>query len=475
MTKKARTVEDIVRNGGTLKELGLTYQEAPLLPITAWLSGYYGKNLVNVIKWMNATDSEIVMEVHDYHIHRLILDNDYINPTIFELVKVAPSGPTINFQVSPTFWGIRAEHIHNLIEEMTNSKSGSLAEAKKEMALFLANPVRYLVGEGEKQNTTGINFRVLSYLQEHYSDSGEEYQEQYRVVTKNQIKAMEKIFDTLRKKYDISRLPKKEIFAAFIAENLVEIARAETHKALGLAYSLPSAQDILAKAASSFGDQAEFRASDRLAAANPKWAALNYPLQFKLGVELAPLYTRILQRLQEIHQEEDYGPIVVLGRDGEMIYQIARVAAPSLFKHMIYIIIPRALTTSLKTSHITRMSKYIAQLKRRIPHDAIFVDTGLEGSIPKFLMKKGLRIKRVALVASSNEEFQMFPDEQENRLAGNLVIAKLEHVPQRLAPVKQPEVWNYSKDAPGFWARYYGILHGMGLPIEPPKATNPYD
>lgn len=466
MTKKARTVEDIVRNGGTLKELGLTYPQNPLLPIITWLNGYYGVYLIDSIKWMQTSPSEI--ERHNQRTFPRIPEGY----SLTKVFKAASDNTTRDFRSSPTLWAIKPDTVVSMI---LNRSKGEFEAFVREISLFLNDPIGYLTKESD-YDLDDVRYDVREYLHKHYDDS-EEKSDGWFDITKKDFEAVIKSFNEEYEEAGTIRVQKRKLFAAYFAETILARIKEETYSALGLGQVRTKPKDIFYKALDSFGDHAEFRARDRLAATNPRWAILNYPVQFYLGISLAKLYVRIIQRLQEIHDEEGYTkrPIVVLGRDGEMIYQIARAISPTLFKHMIYIIIPRALTSHIKQKQAAAMTKYTAQLKRRIPQNAIVVDTGLEGSIPKYLMKKGLTIKRVALVGSSVPKFAMFPDDKENEAAIALVVDKLEHVPQRLAPVKQPEVWNYSKDAPGFWARYYGILHGMGLPIEPPKATNPYD
>lgn len=230
------------------------------------------------------------------------------------------------------------------------------------------------------------------------------------------------------------------------------------------------------------------RTRDRLAQIKPSWAISEYPEQFETGKSLATIYLRIIQELERArrakqrHRTTVSTKFVIHGRDGEMIYSVAKKLAPDLYKQMVYVLTPRALTAERQDYHFTDTSRdYDEYLKRLISVSVpqVHVDTGFQGSVPKWFESSGWNVRNILLVSSSVKEFGLLPESygetSEARELRDRVTSEIEHSPQRLVTLTGTDTeqlsryakwgkWHYSKDAPGFWARYYGVLSGLGIP-----------
>ena len=206
------------------------------------------------------------------------------------------------------------------------------------------------------------------------------------------------------------------------------------------------------------------RALDRLSQRAPEWAVREWASEYTRGRRLAPLYAQILDEVRRLRAE--HGTVAVHLRDGEMILQVARRAGEG--HGLVPILSSRPLTTQGGGS-----AAHEAYLRRVLPpgRPAAHVDTGFAGSIPRWMMARGWAVAAVALVSSTPAEWQMPIHWDGARSLRDVVLEDMEHCPQRLAelrggewPDEGPRRIRYSEEAPGFWARLYGICDALGLP-----------
>ena len=207
------------------------------------------------------------------------------------------------------------------------------------------------------------------------------------------------------------------------------------------------------------------RARDRLAQRDRAWAVAEYPHEYARGRRLAPLYARILDACAELARQH---PLVVHGRDGEMIWQVAHAVRPRLARRMRYVLSSRPLTTQA-SGHA---EGYLAYLRRVAPprERAVHVDTGFAGSIPRWFATRGWRVARLALVSADRPQDALLAESSSSAELRQCVLSDLEYAAQRLCEATSSEVapgaegrrrWLYSHDAPGFWARFYGIVETL--------------
>jgi len=206
------------------------------------------------------------------------------------------------------------------------------------------------------------------------------------------------------------------------------------------------------------------RALDRLAQRSPEWAVREWASEYARGRRLAPLYRQIMDHVRQLRAEHD--TVAVHLRDGEMILQVARRAGEG--RGLIPVLTSRPLTTQGGGS-----AAHEAYLRRVLPpgQSAAHIDTGFAGSIPRWMMARGWAVAAVSLVSSTPAEWQMPIHWDGARSLRDVVLEDMEHCPQRLAelrggewPDEGPRRIRYSEEAPGFWARLYGICDELGLP-----------
>lgn len=228
--------------------------------------------------------------------------------------------------------------------------------------------------------------------------------------------------------------------------------------------------------------KAERRARDRLAKRDPEWAISEFPSEYKRGRRIAKFLEQIVDRIEELTKQGE--TVVVHGRDGELLYDLL-MRRPDIDKSKIrYAITSRPITTwsadmPLTPEHGKELRRYWDYLARMVPTGAVHIDTGFEGSIPRWLDKKGFEVKSVQMVSANRPEEQIvvsMPITDQERRA--IVLSDLEHSSQR---IDQLEKFNpqtgaggfgdmiYSLAAPGYHARAYGVYDELGLPRIPQK------
>lgn len=225
----------------------------------------------------------------------------------------------------------------------------------------------------------------------------------------------------------------------------------------------------------------EYRSLDRHAQRDPAWAIKQYPAQFKIGKGLGNLYLRAIAELDRAVRAKERFPysrgtkLVIHGRDGEMLYLLIRKLNPELARHTVFVLSPRALADR-------PTKEWLEYLKRVIPPKVpqIHVDTGFAGTIPRWFKLRGWNVKNIYLLSTNIKDFGLLPESttwHEDARSVDFrrkVIEEIEHAPQRLEALSGEDAigkvrstwgsWAYSPDAPGFWARYYGILDDLGIP-----------
>lgn len=216
-----------------------------------------------------------------------------------------------------------------------------------------------------------------------------------------------------------------------------------------------------------YPDDSTARARDRLAQLDPEWAIQEAPEEYERGKQAAPLLSYVLNFLSQKHHREGKR-IFVHGRDGELLAEILRRAGVPAA----YGLTPRSLTTDASWSSDKEKVAYLNYLNRVCPRRAVHVDTGFAGSVPKWMKKAGFDVDEIWLVSANEPKYQIPVDlsclSAEVR---NIVLDNLEHAAQRLM---KPDRWrrgyvHYSKQAPGFWARLYGVADALGLPRQLPR------
>lgn len=211
--------------------------------------------------------------------------------------------------------------------------------------------------------------------------------------------------------------------------------------------------------------QAVCRALDRLAQRQPDWAIAQYKFEYDRGQRIAGLCKTVHEHLVNLLESGE--TLFIHGRDGELQLELLRrdLRWAKWSSRVVYAVTSRPLTTSGGGG-----AEYIAYLTRKLPKDrpAIHIDTGFAGSIPHWMRANGWDVKEIQLISGA---YQMkctwdFPNLRD------IVLGDLEHSSQRLA-VMTRDSWEkgfeYDYQAPGFWARLYGICDAMGLPRQVKK------
>jgi hypothetical protein len=203
------------------------------------------------------------------------------------------------------------------------------------------------------------------------------------------------------------------------------------------------------------------RVLDRHAQRNPRWAIEEFPKAYETGRKVAPLLGQVLEYLRGLHEQGF--KLFFHGRDGELLAQLAHCSGLPIR----YAITSRDLTVDAEDVP----SSYLRYLEKACPKGdrCAHVDTGYSGSIPEWMWRLGWsREGGIHLVSSRFREYQipirgMSPDEV------NKLVYTLEHnIPMRF---RTPERWKegicYSKNAPGWWAAFYGAADALGIPYCP--------
>ena len=203
------------------------------------------------------------------------------------------------------------------------------------------------------------------------------------------------------------------------------------------------------------------RRIDRLAQENPEWAISEHRSEYERGVRVGPVLGEVANYIRDLTQKGE--EVVIHGRDGELIYKIAERTPGVDMRQVHYAITSRPLTSSNRGD---LPPKYKAYLERVIPKNAVHIDTGYQGSVPKWLDARGFPVKAIRMVSATKKEEEIPLPFERDKSFRDSVVADLEHSAQRLeSPQKEGfEFLTYSSDAPGFWARYYGVLDALKLP-----------
>jgi hypothetical protein len=212
--------------------------------------------------------------------------------------------------------------------------------------------------------------------------------------------------------------------------------------------------------------KAVFKKNDRRAQRNHRWAVAKYPKEYFRGLRLAPLYAEVIQELKKRIEQDPELILAIHGRDGEMIYELAKIVDPALFKRMVYFITSRPLTSQRAVGPsdeaVVKHNEYITRI---LPKDkkALHVDTGFGGSIPDWFRSNGWNVSGVGLISAEKQDYALLDRSYHDHGLRKIVLDDLEHTPQRLAKIENIKEWGnltYSKHAVGFWARLYGIIVG---------------
>lgn len=245
------------------------------------------------------------------------------------------------------------------------------------------------------------------------------------------------------------------------------------------------------------------RARDRLAQREPSWAITEYPQEYERGQRLSRFLGHAVDQIaKEVQAGED---VVIHGRDGELLYELLKRRPDLDHRKIHYVLSSRSLTTERFKSprqthdddegelepqhdeHVKgwRRERFLEYLRKHIPPNAVHVDTGFEGSIPRWIQEYEevqIPVKKLFMISSADPRFQIpidpstlppprerlrkskskkskTPDTPEAQVR-DIVLNDLEYSAQRLASPKRWGAIGYSPDAPGFWARLYGVLKG---------------
>lgn len=197
------------------------------------------------------------------------------------------------------------------------------------------------------------------------------------------------------------------------------------------------------------------RAWDRLAQRRPDVAIEGWHHEYTRGRRLAPLLGEVLAFLRGCVANGE--TVVVLGRDGELVHQLCRRAGVRTR----YALASRALTTKASTPVSAQTKRVLDRICGDRP--VTVVDTGFAGSIPVWMRENGFRVERVALLCANDAEQAMPIRSLEPHALRTTVLSDLEHAAQRLESPSSWAMLAYAHDAPGFWARLYGVCDALGL------------
>lgn len=220
------------------------------------------------------------------------------------------------------------------------------------------------------------------------------------------------------------------------------------------------------------------RVRDRLAARDPEWAISQFKNEYDRGMRIAPLLREVVNHIEEMVMKGE--TIVVHGRDGELIYEML-MRRPGIRKDLVrYAITSRPLTvfsSAIPADYEAQIPQnYRDYLGRMVPKGAVHIDTGFQGSIPRWLDDRGFEVKKIQMVSATRPEEQIpidlpIPD----NVRRDIVLSDLEHSSQRLEnPLGGWGKLRYSYGAPGYHARKYGVYDALGIPRlqENTPATN---
>ena len=210
--------------------------------------------------------------------------------------------------------------------------------------------------------------------------------------------------------------------------------------------------DVSKKPARLCQDQDTNRARDTLAQRDPDWAISEYTTEYRRGKHVANVIADVLDYM--LTQRKTGKALFIHGRDAEILYHVALRAKITGLR---YAITSRPLTS---LSGDAPDEDFMAYVQRIIPKtvNAVQIDTGLNGTIPKWFIEPGWQAEDIGLIASNHAAYKIPVDEEIN------VIDELEHTPQRLQIIKKWGELCYSEDAPGFWAKVYGVADRLHLP-----------
>ena len=201
---------------------------------------------------------------------------------------------------------------------------------------------------------------------------------------------------------------------------------------------------------------------DRLAQMDPAWAISEFKDEYERGKRIAPVVKDAIDYIVGRVQAGD--TIFIHGRDGELLYELLKQRSDVDLSKIRYGLTSRPLTTQAKSID----PKYMAYLKRVVPENAVHIDTGFAGSIPKWLKNQGFAIKDIKMVSATNksEEIPRVSSNLTDRELRDLVLGDLEHSSQRLEVPSNTgfNALTFSDAAPGFWARFYGVIDALELP-----------
>lgn len=225
--------------------------------------------------------------------------------------------------------------------------------------------------------------------------------------------------------------------------------------------SAPLAQQAQPRPRTADDDVASARRrwADLRAQVDPDWAIDQWRVEYGRGQRIAPVLGEVLDHLVELAR--DGATLLVHGRDAELVWHLLSRRGV----RAAYAITSRPLTTHGGQPR----GEYLAYLQRVVPRSAVHVDTGCVGSIPQWFATHGWTVEQIRLVSAVDPENQIPVSPAALQAARSaslrtLVLADLEHSPQRLV---RPATWgriSYAEGAPGYWARLYGVCDALGLP-----------
>ena len=200
-------------------------------------------------------------------------------------------------------------------------------------------------------------------------------------------------------------------------------------------------------------DQALRRAADALAQRDPDRAIKHYKHEYRTGRDIAPVIGQVIAQMQA--WQSDGVTTFVHGRDGELVYEVARRAGVRRMKY--------AVTSQTMTSNRPDPERgYAKYLTGILPKNtaAVHLDTGYHGTVPEWFEKQGWRVAKIALIEANDDVH----DRQIQIHGAAGVVRLLEDSAQRLEGDPSWGKLCYAEDAPGFWAKVYGVCDVLGLP-----------
>lgn len=234
-------------------------------------------------------------------------------------------------------------------------------------------------------------------------------------------------------------------------------------------------------------DESAYRFMDRLAQQDPEWAISKYPEEYERGLKIAPLIEQAAKYVRELSSQGE--EVVIHGRASEIIYRTVQRLPGTNMKKVHYAITSRPLTTrrftrgsknyelALSTPFPKKYGEYLARV---VPKNAIHVDVGKEGRIPKYLDAMGFQVKSIKMIAANRKEDEIPFEEGFSHdrwsLYGEIEgsIPRLHLKELNFFDKRDPQYsedranifgkLDYTPDAPGFWSRLYAVCDFMGVP-----------